>query len=233
MAFLVVANLPAASGIPADAVTNTFAVAGGDPASATSRDGVLVAFGDFYSAAAPVALTSLGEYLGGQLSRAALACTLKLYDITNDLAGTPHGSPIGEFDFTLDGNAASDSMPNEVACVVTLEAIGRSEAQVEGPNDTRPRQRRSGRVFFGPLARTGLGNMSTTPTIATGLITHFGAAFQKLQDDLVALGAGESLGVWSRTDATVRAVEAISVDNAPDIQRRRGIRATSRTRFVL
>jgi hypothetical protein len=233
MAFLVTATMESTSGIPADRVVNTFAVAGGDAASATSRDGVLAAFENFYADVPTGATQAAGWWLGKQLSRGAGAGRLRLYDITNDLAGTPHGSPIGELPFTLDTPGDDESYPDEVAICVTIEGLNRLAAPVEGAGDTRPRQRRTGRIFFGPLSKVSAGNTLTRPTVSSGVTTWLGQAFDKLQTDLIALGAGEALGVWSRANATVLTAEAVSVDNAFDTQRRRGLKASSRSRFVI
>jgi hypothetical protein len=48
-----------------------------------------------------------------------------------------------------------------------------------------------------------------------------------------ALDVGVRPVVWSRKDAQVRPVAAVSIDNAFDIQRRRGEEPTLRTRTAL
>jgi hypothetical protein len=120
-----------------------------------------------------------------------------------------------------------------MALAITLEAIGREDAAVEASGGaSRPKQRRTGRVYVGPLNTIASATTGTSRPTA-GIITHFLEAVDVLNADLISLSNGEALGVWSRSDATVRALEAVSIDNAWDTQRRRGVAATARTRNTL
>jgi hypothetical protein len=233
MAYLVTATLAHTSGLPEDSVVMDWAVAGGNPADVPSHAAVLDAFAAFYSDAMPLALTSFGDYISSEISRVGSPHMLRLYDITNDLSGTPHGSPLAIQSFAIDAGAGGQNFPGEVALAITLEALGREDAAVEASSGTtRPKQRRTGRVYIGPL-KVSAGVTTGTSRPSASIITHFLEAIDVLNADLIALSNGEALGVWSRSDATVRALEAVSIDNAWDTQRRRGVAATARTRNTL
>lgn len=107
-------------------------------------------------------------------------------------------------------------LPSEVSTVLSYRAD--YSGVPEFGSGVRPRARRRGRLFFGPLVTAA----SAEGTFQRAVVNSI------LQDTLVA--AAEALiletvatwAVWSRTDDTFREVVAAQVDNAFDIQRRRG-----------
>jgi hypothetical protein len=245
MPSLIRVELPSVSGVPEDVVVNDWVVRNLDAAdsSAIAQD-VLAHFADFFNVASPEGLR-LASFIGGSRSRAAFACTVRAYDITGHLSGTPFGSPFANHAFTLEGGDASVNLPEEVAGVITLRAAGWDTALVEAPDGgdagtakDRPRQRHTNRVFLGPLKASTL---ITDPV--TG-VTRFnsvggGTFLQQVLGAVDRLNTGivgelsEGLGIWSRTDAVVRQAVRAEMDNAFDTQRRRGPRATARSSVSL
>jgi hypothetical protein len=90
----------------------------------------------------------------------------------------------------------------------------------------RPRARDRGRIYWGPLTSDVLtqdgGTMRTRvkDTVRSDLMKKM----QGLRDD-----PGFSWSVWSRKNSTIDPVQVVWVDDAIDIQRRRGEKAIVRT----
>lgn len=89
--------------------------------------------------------------------------------------------------------------------------------------------RRRGRIYFGPLSSTVLD--SSTGFISSSVVTAFATAAGAL---LTASNAASDWAwvVWSDAGNTAYPVVDGWVDNAPDVQRRRGARNTLRTDFI-
>src|SRR3954452_15961247 len=116
MGTLAVVELPSRSGQPRDKVVNTYAIAEDATVRGTSsQDAMYVAaLTTLYTAASPLGALKLGELLGLSLSRAANAASIKLYDITGHLDGSPHGSPRTMANFTLPAvHATGEGQPEE------------------------------------------------------------------------------------------------------------------------
>jgi hypothetical protein len=147
------------------------------------------------------------------------------FDVTNDLAGTPAGSPVFMGLLTnLDVNVSANGLPNEMALCLTAAAdFG---ADVEFAPGSRPRARDRGRVYLGPFNTDAME--SSGPGSATvpspGIIDVIVGAGQFLMDD-----PDTEWVVWSRRAAGVKTVTSAWVDNAWDVQRRRGERPTAKT----
>lgn len=240
MGTLAVVELPLRSGLPKDKIVNTFAFAESNLVKGTGNlaDEYATALARVYNATEPGTGVALSELMSAGLSRTANACAVKLYDITDHLDGSPHGSPYAISNFTLVGAVALTPLPEEVALCATLEAKDRSTQRVEVPDGAdpdakpdRPRQRYTGRVYIGPLVYNG----STVVQDANGMSRPGGnldacvrAVLKRLADEVDTTSADEaSLGVWSRKSAVIRGVEYIRTDNAFDTQRRRGASPTS------
>lgn len=232
--YLATVTLPHASGIVADSVVNTFpiqAFPGWDPAVDLIE--VTAPISQFYNRLAGVQVSAK---IGAEMSRAALGCLIKLYDISPVLGGGAMGSPVATDAFTLGASdGTGPAFPTEVACVLTTRGSGWEGAAIEAPDGAdpgalpdRPRSRRSGRIFVGPV-HSGAhlvdanGSSRPSPTFMTILLESAEATV-----DALAAG-GHEWAVWSRVDADLRNVTAFQVDNAWDTQRRRGNKATSRT----
>lgn len=248
---LVVVELQNINGIPADSVTNSWAIAGPTPSNGSGEWAqVQQHVHAFYNAGA--APGPVGAYISPGVSRVALACKTRLYDLTNALGeGDDHGSPIANHAFTLPVAGGATPIPHECSAVLTLEGVGRSTAQVEIPDPTpeprdefdtrlaltdRPKARRTGRVFIGPLSTIAMQDDSDQSRPHPDLLTAMRNAAVALDTALKAMNPVEGeigLGVWSRQGQTVHFIEAVSTDNAFDTQRRRGVKASLRTRVTV
>lgn len=242
MPYLCTVTIPSLTGVPADSVNMQMAVDTTGP-SVNGAEAAEVAdiWRSVWVDALPVALTAAGEFLSPTLSRVTNACEFSVYDITGHEDGSPHGSPIVSVFGTIDGAGASTALPSEVAVVATLEAVGRAVAAVETPDGAdpgsaidRPKQRHTGRFFFGPCNSACIAIVSSVARPSAGIQTHLMQMVETFDDELrAATATGLAAGMWSRADAEVRRLEAVSVDNAFDTQRRRGEKATIRQRRTL
>lgn len=200
----------------------------------------------------------LARHLGMTIADAGH--TVKVYDYdmaTGERLSFEDGPPIYTLGFDIAGiRAGGDTLPSEVACCVSYKNT--TGAVPGGGNFGTPPARRRGRVYFGPIGTNdadmgvGVGNSSRP---AAGLIDYLGAAHFAL----MGTGTPNDWCVYSRPfdgrpGITAQArkdaggpfralpalparpgqayiIEAVSVDNAWDTQRRRGERATARTAF--
>lgn len=232
MSKLAVVTLPSVTGLAKDNYVNTWAIAEhvDNVTSDAKEASILSALADFY--------VGMGGIFSSAVSRAANACTLKLYDITGHLDGTPHGSPIQLGAFGMPAPAAGIDFPSEVAIAVTLEGTHRADSAVEvGTPPVRPKQRHTGRVYLGPLRDT-ISDHGSPCRPAAASMTSIRTAVDTLDNALRAIGTigllpMYSLGVWSRKNATIYPLANVSTDNAFDTQRRRGEASTARTRTVV
>lgn len=235
--YKVVATLPAASGFAEDAVQNTFIVNSTDPILDANVGIVSMPLHNFYDIATPFGQRISGK-LARSIDRAMLSGEIRVYDITDHLDGSDHGSPVAVDSFTLDAaQAPTDGLPSELSVTLTLRALGWQEAMVEAPDDAdagpevnRPRQRHSGRLYLGPWTTAAAVTDAASPfnvKVSPDLVTTILEAAERLRDELVANAC--DWVVWSRKDGGVRNITHVQVDNAFDVQRRRGINATQRT----
>lgn len=215
---IVQAALERKGALPEDAVVNTWhfqAESSGvgdtsDSIIGANLDGLLDRLEAFYDALAVM----WSGALSGNL-------TLKAYDY----AATPPRVPLEERPSTF--GTLADSMPTEVAICLSM-AASISSGQRAG--------RRRGRVYLGPFGR----NLSTyTSGAADG--RPDASAINTILDagEAVARGTNPTsfkLAVYSPTEKVTggsdtdawNVVRKLWVDNAFDIQRRRGARATTR-----
>lgn len=246
MSLLAVVTLASESADDADDVQNTFAIAG----TVSEEDvttGVEVAlnaaFRDFYNVLPSGGASSLAGWLSPQLDNGSNACRLDLYDITTHLDGSPHGSPFSSTLFTLAASTSSAGLPSEVCVAITLEGVDRDIAPVEVPDGPdagtaidRPKQRRTGRIFLGPLGNAVPATIGGNTRPQTAFLTDCRMAIDELDARITAAVAPTalgSLGVWSRADAAIYTVDFVSTDDAFDTQRRRGCKPTGRTRLAV
>lgn len=217
---LTVVTLNKDSLVPRDAVQNTFAFLTPLGAISTEITAIETALKDFYNTVTSTT-HAVNEYLALDLSTAANANTFEHYNLDGHLDGSPHGSPIATGTWTLTATGAFN-LPPELAICLTFHSAYGSDVEF-GAGGSRPRARDRGRVYIGPLS-TGAFSTSSPPVVATNPLATIPAAAARLRDDANTVWAQ-----WSRAASEVNPVAAGWVDNAPDVQRRRGLVATART----
>lgn len=197
------------SGLSADTIVNTWTV-DGDGLGLTPEDdaeAIATRLTSFYSA------LSVEDILG---SWATGDVTYFVYNIVP--SSTVLGSPIGVISQTMSGAPSENSLPLEVAIVLSF--AGPALIGV-------PAQRRKGRVFIGPIATTALdfgSGLGPRPSTAT---------LESISDAFATLGTGLGtdelpLQIWSRVEGEVYPAVRWWVDNEVDTMRSRGLRATTR-----
>lgn len=221
-ATLCVVTLAKKSNIPADAVQNTFAFS--TPAGGTAGEilSIRTALDTFYNDTTSSGF-SLNHYLSLAMSTDANANSFEFYNLDGHLDGSPHGSPFDAAAWTLDAVSAG-AVQAEVAICLTFHSNYGSDVEF-GAGGLRPRARDRGRVYIGELGGVGESAGVTQDLVVSGTtVATIAAAAARLRDDV-----NTSWCVWSRADAALKPVTAGWVDNAFDIQRRRGVDATART----
>lgn len=177
-------------------------------------------FGADNTAELDLALTQLTTFyaaIDGFLSSlvATTGHRVRCYDLADDEPRAPvKDQGLG----TL--SLGTQTLPPELAVCVSYQTVRQSGMS---------QARRRGRLYFGPMS-----NASVTPTngqIATTTLTGFGTAIQNLLD------ASQAATTWywaiySPTNQLAIEVSDAWLDNAFDVQRRRGIAATTRTIFT-
>lgn len=246
MEVLATVTLASDTGLVKDSVVNNFAInsmANDDLLG--EQTAVMDALIAFYNATPPGVdrigssfNSGLSAFLSPVLSTTANACEVALYDISDHLDGSPHGSPFIQKAFTLDSDPGGTALPSEVACVLTLEAVGRDTAPVNVPGgpagpvgDTHPKARLTGRIYLGPLGANAITVTASVARPSNVLQDMLLAAAIQLDAAVRLTTPAADLGVWSRTNQEIVPVAFVSVDNAFDTQRRRGDSATARRRL--
>lgn len=251
---LVSATLPDVNGRAEDAAVNTFAFHAEGALTAELLDNVLNGVADFYrfDGEGQPAGSAIGGFLAHTVDRTANRAIVKAYDITGKLGINPatgrvynHGSPVGEQAFTLPAAQSSQNEAPQVAVVVTLRARDYALQPVELPNPaappatTRPRTRRTGRLYIGPLGRAAgnTGNIVGSPLVVSSTFrTALAASVEQLQQNVNAGDLGgngkATFCVWSRQDAAMHAIVEAQVDDSFDVIRSRKRDQTVRTSRV-
>ena len=139
---------------------------------------------------------------------------LKMYRMTD----TPPRVPVYDDTFNLDTNPSGDGLPPEIAICVSFQGD-----RVSG----EPQARRRGRIYLGPCKED---DNAATGTPGAGLVTA-AAAFGQYILDASVLDTGWTWCVYSTVDNELVDITNGWVDNAWDVQRRRGLTPTSRTTF--
>lgn len=234
-----VVTLSATSGIPEDAVVNTWSF---DHVSLTSAvaGNIVAGLVGFYNT--DVGTNPVSFYLANSLSRTFDAARVDVYDITSELGGQPHGVPTYSDTFDLGSTTSTTDLPREVAMVLTLTGSGRNLVSPDVPDDgdpggvndpdaarDRPMQRRTGRVYLGPLNAEALDSSTGRPKtlFMSDILASYAAHYA------FWIGAGIAPSVWSRKNAEVYNIKGAFTDNAFDTQRRRGLAATVRSTIAL
>jgi hypothetical protein len=233
-----VSRLPNVNGLTSDVYENVLHldVAGSDPAGQDIID-AMSGLRDFWIVDSGAPSGKIGEYLSEIVNRATNACSILAY-FTNDYSGqTPMGSPIGQLSFTLPAAVATTQIPEEVCAVLSyhgdLTDVPVTQSNPNPPPATiRPAQRRRGRMFLGPLGISAGTEQNNQYRPNPVFRTDVTLAFQALYNYIV-LQTPWVLGVWSKADAAVYPVVGGYMDDAWDVQRRRGLEPTTRTTFTI
>lgn len=137
-----------------------------------------------------------------------------------ELPGIAPNYPFDEDVFNLSASPSGTALPDEIA--VCLSFQGSRQAGF-------PQARRRGRLYIGPLDTTA----ATGNRPSTGLLTAMSTAAQTLAAAVDAIGGSSAWAVYSPTEGASTVVTDGWIDNAFDVQRRRGVLPTSRTTFIL
>ena len=205
------------SSIPADAVVNTFYFDGDDSEEpdATYHSAVTSMLSTFYSA--------IDQLFSSTLSGVG---HIKIYDMRDAMPRTP------ELVYEISLSPGSgDPLPDEIACVLSFSAdVASGEAAA----------RRRGRVYLGPLDQDIGAIIDNAYRLqATHLTTIANAAHTMAQGVALPVTGSVKWAIYSPTlDAGGTVDDAFNdvthgfVDNAFDVQRRRGVKASARTTYT-
>lgn len=200
--------------LPEDDVVNVWHFDGDDSQTwAEDQDDLAERLRDFYLA--------IQTYLARTLSG---ALNVRIYDLEQPEPRVPRY----EANYTITPNS-SVPLPSEVAVCLSMQAT---------PTSGIPQARRRGRVYIGPLANGVLSNETAgqaDPAIAPAFVTALANAAAAM-----AIGPDPGdfrLAVYSPTihastgslDQAFNDVTSGWIDNAWDVQRRRGSAPTTRT----
>lgn len=201
----VIVRLPMDSGIPQDAAVNTWHC-NTLPGNPSGYENFVADLETFYKA--------VDNQLGSVIDATGITATV--YDMTDD---TPR-APV--YTYTFSGIATSTTTsPQELAICVSFQGT-----RLSGQSQSR----RRGRVFLGPLGG-GLAASTTDMHIDPSIVSQFATAAGALCNTALA-STDYAWVVYSKADEDLVIVHSGWVDNAFDVQRRRGVAATARTTFT-
>lgn len=234
-------------GLPKDSAVTSFVFAG-DATSAPARADAVDRVSSFWAGhVGPAGHLSVGAELSNEVLRAGGGTVCDIYDLAGHLDGSPHGSPLSTTTWNEDNANDAESLPGECAIVLSLKAdlngILEEGAEEEIPTPRaairmgapethlgriRPKARRRGRVYIGPL------NNNAGALTAIGVLKVHVDTQTVLKNAATALigssaGAAGAWSVWSRRSAALFPVIGGFIDEAFDTQRRRGVKSTART----
>jgi hypothetical protein len=236
------------SGLPRDRFVNDFAwIASGALTQSICDDIADDINTSFYNQV--TAGISIDKMLSPVVDRSANKRQFDFYDVSGALGGGSVGSPAFQAFRTVGAHlGGADGLPSQIAACVSFHAdttglveLGPVVTTLPTPDraqdmgapathsgHTKPKSRRRGRVYIGPLDNA---QVTTAGTGGEALFV-FGAqgALQGAGAGLLADSPGE-WAVWSRRDAAMQPVIGGFVDNAPDTVRHRASKANGRVTF--
>lgn len=226
------------TGIPKDNVVMGFNFTTGDAAAPTNGHITTIENGlsDFFNDLADGQDNTLSQYLSGVIGPRGVGLfhTMKTWAITSLSKTAPEGSPNKTTSFAIPDVAAASPYPAQVNAVCQLMAAGWELQPVEAEDDAdadlseeRPRSRYFGEVNFGPLNGNAFNTLDFEAVLGTAFRTNYAAAVVGL-DDFVR-GSGLRLAVWSHTDAIMRPISHVKINNKPDTLKGRLTRSTAST----
>lgn len=123
------------------------------------------------------------------------------------------GQPVAASGPTAKTGGATPALPNEVALCLSYAAVDDPAVST---------RRRRGRIFLGPLFGTSAAGVRPNTTLR-GLALTFGQSLAS-----VGTAGNTTWKLFSRVDNVTAKIESIWVDDAWDIQRRRGLKPSAR-----
>lgn len=224
--------LPDTTGIPRDQNVNTwYAKYGiGSPGS-TEFSNACDDFIKFYNTIND-GVATISSYLASMVDRGSGKASVEVYAIP-DARGVL-GAPVYSKTWTVAAqNASGVDLPAEVATCLSYHGDFTGVAE-HGAAGTRPKARRRGRIYIGPLI-TGVlryGHGAGTPQRPdTAWNTRMIDSAQAMASALT--GHGWEWNTFSRTDWAIHTVVGGWVDDEFDTQRRRGESPSSRTTYTV
>jgi hypothetical protein len=196
-------TLRTSDNVPENYITNSWAFQGTDVLTNTA--GITTALKDFYD--------DWVSYMSPSITQNGH--TVKYYELPGNVPNYPFEEDV----WNLAAAPSGTALPSELA--VCLSFQGDRQAGF-------PQARRRGRVYLGPFD-TG---STTGDRPATALLTALGTAAAVFAGAIDALTGSNLWAVWSPSDQVTVPITDGWIDNAWDIQRRRGVVYTSRTTFV-
>lgn len=170
-------------------------------------------------------LGASGNRVSGWISEAVSRAVTHRIDFYKIQAG-PLGSPAYEAPWL--GPAAplvaNSNLPTEVAAVLSFH--GDLTGVLEEVGTTRPKARRRGRIYLGPLTTGAVYITDDRPLVNAPFLLAVREAAVRLMDN--SLTDSHLWSVWSREAADLYPVVGGWTDDACDTQRRRGNAAGSR-----
>lgn len=221
----VVVTIPSVTGVPHDAVTNTFhfltPTPSGTPSTVPELEAMRDAVKGFYDQvvdSAPFGGSGSAR-LTVILSGVVLQPTLfiKIYRCETEIAVGASPEPIITYEVSITAlPTANLPYPTEVAVCLSFKGL---------LDTSIPAARQRGRIYLGPVHLVGnmVGNRLVFPA---GYRANVAASASWLR---AFSTAGIDWCVWSHAELQAFPVVAGWVDNAFDTQRRRGTDATART----
>jgi hypothetical protein len=213
------------SGLPQDNTVNNLVFrTATTPPSSTELDHITTALTTFYNTGAGSPSHAIANAISTAIDRGANRTHIRYYLLDGHLDGSAHGSPVRQDDFTLGSAIGTGSnFPSEMAVCITYHTAYLTDPEF-GPGHTRPRARDRGRIYLGPLRDTiKLLAVDSEPRLDPDWAQAFAAAAARLVAD-----ADTQWVQWSRSNTITNTVSSGWVDNAFDVQRRRGPDSTSR-----
>ncbi len=211
-------TLPYLSGKPEDISVNVLhfnSASTGEAAADVIRDHVA----QLFNVTPPLgfsgnALAPIASFLSNALSRVANACTVKVYDLATPLPRIPI---VRTWTLGPATSTTAKELPAEVALCASIFA---------GQNV----KRRRGRIYFGPFTESALEDDSQFQRSRPAVILR-DSVFSAVRRMMNLPANTQNLAVHSKADNQTRVVTGGWVDDAWDIQRRRGQDAALRNTF--
>lgn len=193
------------SGLPADRYVNTFHFVNGGAFTTNDLQAISGAIQGFYTALN----TKFSSVIGSNVR------TIKAYDMADTIPRAPVFEQTNTF-----GTAGAGAMPNELAICLSYKGAALSGAIPA---------RRRGRIYLGPLTTNLYDATDGTSTDVRISSTHRSAILTAAVACRAAAftnGGGAVWSVYSRRDETTIPIATFMVDDAFDVQRRRGLAPT-------